>query len=601
MGEPWKDELRDADSSVRLNAAIMLARQGDAAGVDVLIEALDHESWAVRYRHAARALATLGEPARPALEAALRSGGTRRVCAAVALHRFDPASVGPVVAALEATLRDEDPEARRDAAYVLGTLGETGRAAATSLARLLRNEAEREDIRAEAAVALAASGALAAADAVPLFELLHSDAWWVRSRASDAAQPLLATSAPFSTRLIEALSDPGKPGEVRADLARLLGRSTPALSPVVSALAAALRDGEFLVRLYAARSLAALGSAARATAPALVAALEDADYNVRRNAARALARVAGEAAEAVTALARALRQPHMGGVSAEALASLGEVAVSALAEALADPSPEVQRFAAYGLAQLGSPAAVADVTAWTARTGAVPYAPRPEDFALPALPVEISDEARREFEQLFESSLAQGAGSRVRYSSARPRYEFLAYLARERGCVFHGSVNADIDVLKPIRWSQEGDDGEAGNVNGVYGTPDEILPIFYGIVERRTHQVGIMNGPIELPDAQGGTRKFYHYSINAEMLPHQPWVSGVVYVLPRATFEAGHAGWYSRTPVRPLLKLPVTPEDFPFLASIMGYDARNVAWPTLDGVPFLHEVEHFPLCPAPPG
>jgi len=136
-------------------------------------------------------------------------------------------------------------------------------------------------------------------------------------------------------------------------------------------------------------------------------------------------------------------------------------------------------------------------------------------------------------------------------------------------------------------------------VNGVYGTPDEILPLFFAIVERRTHNVGLMNGPIELSGEHGVPRKYYHFSINAEMVPHRPWVNGVVYVLPRATFEEGPAGWYSRSPARPLLKLPVAPEDFPFLAGIMGYDSRNVVWPILDGLPFLHEVAHFPLCPTP--
>jgi len=69
---------------------------------------------------------------------------------------------------------------------------------------------------------------------------------------------------------------------------------------------------------------------------------------------------------------------------------------------------------------------------------------------------------RSEFARLFESSLAAGIGSLVSYAIARPKYQFLAYLARKRNCLFHGSVNRDVDVLKPIRWSEEGGDGEPG-------------------------------------------------------------------------------------------------------------------------------------------
>jgi hypothetical protein len=68
------------------------------------------------------------------------------------------------------------------------------------------------------------------------------------------------------------------------------------------------------------------------------------------------------------------------------------------------------------------------------------------------------------------------------------------------------------------------------------------------------------------------------------------------YYLPRPAMDRGAdkhlTQWASLVPVTPLAKLPVGPEDFPFLAQIRGHDdkrlfARATADP--EGFPWMDE------------
>jgi hypothetical protein len=79
----------------------------------------------------------------------------------------------------------------------------------------------------------------------------------------------------------------------------------------------------------------------------------------------------------------------------------------------------------------------------------------------------------------------------------------------------------------------------------------------------------------------------YFFSITGEILAADPWRSGVIYILPREQFVQQEpyqlAGrlvhephWASAAPVRPLARLRVTPEDFPFLDQVRGHDPALV-------------------------
>jgi hypothetical protein len=97
---------------------------------------------------------------------------------------------------------------------------------------------------------------------------------------------------------------------------------------------------------------------------------------------------------------------------------------------------------------------------------------------------------------------------------------------------------------------------------------DGIWPMFFAILDRKPYPFSVNNGCRREP---GG--KVYYFLTST--LRDQPWTEGMMYILPRTSFEQrvdadGNPTdqWLSRSPVRPLLKLSVVPADFPFLQDV---------------------------------
>ena len=120
--EPWIAALKDEEWHVRQDAALELAKRGDARAIEPLIAALKDEEPVVRF-YAAEALGKLGDGrAVEALAAALKEEDEWvRFLAAEALGKLgDPRGVEFLIAAL----KDEDSWVRRKAAEALGELGD---------------------------------------------------------------------------------------------------------------------------------------------------------------------------------------------------------------------------------------------------------------------------------------------------------------------------------------------------------------------------------------------------------------------------------------------------------------------------------------------
>jgi hypothetical protein len=75
------------------------------------------------------------------------------------------------------------------------------------------------------------------------------------------------------------------------------------------------------------------------------------------------------------------------------------------------------------------------------------------------------------------------------------------------------------------------------------------------------------------PKAESGGARCLSFSVDAEALVRGRWRRGAIYALPRQTFE-DVGEWTSRVAVRPLLRLPVSPDDFPYLDQVWGFDVR---------------------------
>jgi hypothetical protein len=79
----------------------------------------------------------------------------------------------------------------------------------------------------------------------------------------------------------------------------------------------------------------------------------------------------------------------------------------------------------------------------------------------------------------------------------------------------------------------------------------------------------------------------YFFSITYSVLLRKPWCEGMIYVLPRQSFEREPSQqvqgveivvphWISALPADPVAKLHVGPLDFPFLAQIHGHNDEKL-------------------------
>lgn len=165
------------------------------------------------------------------------------------------------------------------------------------------------------------------------------------------------------------------------------------------------------------------------------------------------------------------------------------------------------------------------------------------------------------------------------------RWQFLCILADTLPVLLHGSSNLDIARFEP---RQPRDATIFGNQLAVYAASDGIWPIFFAIVDRIA-PVSLNNACFRLGTPEGTlTDPYYFFSITQSVREQEPWRNGAVYILPRETFrqnppyitqgfEVHEMHWASPEPVVPLVCIPVTPDDFPFLQQIRGHDNAIIA------------------------
>jgi hypothetical protein len=166
-------------------------------------------------------------------------------------------------------------------------------------------------------------------------------------------------------------------------------------------------------------------------------------------------------------------------------------------------------------------------------------------------------------------------------------WEFLCWLTDVKGLVLHGSAAADIEVFEP-RTPNDRSADDFSKQTAVFAASDGIWPLFYAILDRRRSGLRFLNGALQFELSPGRlTQMHYFFSVTEEILAARPWRSGVIYLLPRGQFVQQEpyqlAGrlvhephWASPAAVRPLARLRVTPEDFPFLDQVRGHDPALV-------------------------
>lgn len=175
-----------------------------------------------------------------------------------------------------------------------------------------------------------------------------------------ALNEMAELAAPVVPDLIALLGNPDP--FVRAQLAQALGAIGPAAKLAVPALIEALKDKDAHVRANAVEAIGEIGVPIAEVVPALIRATSDEDDFVRFMAAGALGQLGHNALIAVEPLIRLLkndRAKNSRWIAAEAIGKVdvdGRLSVPALVDAMRSPDKDVRRFAALGLAALGSKA-----------------------------------------------------------------------------------------------------------------------------------------------------------------------------------------------------------------------------------------------------
>jgi HEAT repeat protein len=332
--------LSSADAAVRWRSALVLGAVGgrlDESAIGPIVATLDDPDAAARIA-AGHALVAIGAPAAPWLVNALHDPAVRDLALSVLERIGDPA-----VAALAASLGEEDAAARWAAGAALEDLGDA-RAVEALVAALAHDDRLARECAMSALVDI---GARAVA---PLAVAAGSRDAAVRASAA-AALGEIGDQRAFMP-LVAALGDPD--AGVRGAAAQALGDlgDPRAFAPLLLALG----DDAAPARIGACAGLSRLGDE-RATWPLVEALTDDGSEAVRCAAAVALGEIG--APHAVEPLVEAVCGDASAEVrhgAAQALGEIGEPAVAPLLRVLDHGDEDARAWAATALESVGTPA-----------------------------------------------------------------------------------------------------------------------------------------------------------------------------------------------------------------------------------------------------
>jgi hypothetical protein len=201
---------------------------------------------------------------------------------------------------------------------------------------------------------------------------------------------------------------------------------------------------------------------------------------------------------------------------------------------------------------------------------------------LPSLPPPVVDaEAEARFAAVAHELLT---GEPV--AIPEPRLDFLRWLAENRPVAFHGSPRDDLRELSTERQSR--DATAWGNQQAVYASSDPVWAIYFACLRRDRGFAGTRNGSLGRAGGPLYPRRYFFAHNRGSASPDR-FGPGSLYILSPRTFVADEplagaidtAHLVSHEPVRPLARLEVGPDDFPFAGRIRYYRDDEPIWISL--------------------
>jgi HEAT repeat protein len=349
--------LKDDDALVRRQAvkALVAIKPGPQVMIPLVTKLLDDSDPGVRLR-ILNAAAEAGASAVPGLIEALKDEKAA-YWACLVLREIGPEAKA-AVPALAAKLKDADPEIRREAALTLGAMQE----AAVPVLSQLEAALDDEHGRIAATYALGQIGSLSDAAEVKIEANSRSDdkflstvSLWTLARIHPDDKELRRKA---TEKLVDRMMD--KDPLVRVAAARAMAALPPAPDIVLPIWEKALANADETTVHHAMDALAALGKPA---VPRLIDALKH--EKLRPQVAHILGHIGPDAAPAAEALAKvaASQDARAASEAALALAKIGpaaKAAVPQLSAALAKPDCACPHAIAYALGSIGADAAAAE-------------------------------------------------------------------------------------------------------------------------------------------------------------------------------------------------------------------------------------------------
>jgi hypothetical protein len=204
-------------------------------------------------------------------------------------------------------------------------------------------------------------------------------------------------------------------------------------------------------------------------------------------------------------------------------------------------------------------------------------------FLLPRPPFDLTPAKRAAFDTLYQST---PPGALVDYRLPYPKWEYLSYLCETRELVLHGSQKRRIQIVQP---RQAVDVRAFSKQRAIYATTDGIWVIYFAILDRKKfREMTLFNSCLQARLSQGQlSEPLYFFSITHSVLLQKPWCTGMVYILPRQSFEQEgpqqaegmhiiFPHWISTKPDRPVARLSVGAPDFPFLSQVHGHNNEKL-------------------------
>ena len=197
--------------------------------------------------------------------------------------------------------------------------------------------------------------------------------------------------------------------------------------------------------------------------------------------------------------------------------------------------------------------------------------------------ISFTRETRKSFEREHRLRTRAGLESTLPLDRTVVAYRFLDYLVETEGLLLHGSNSGDIERFE-VRQPDERGPGFATQA-GVFAASDGIWAMFFAIANRQIERpIGrsdaIMSNLCVKPwPSRRLTNRYFAFGLSDWWLGTGVSRDGWVYVLPREGFvkDSFSEQWVRSSPVKPLYKAPVTPEDFPALERVRGMSVEDLA------------------------